>query len=175
MEKNLLDIDRNVLDDEWIAQPKLYFEYAEQLVDARKNLDASKDKLNVLKAELEETAARLDLNIRANPEQYGVDGKITEAVVKNAILLQEEYKVARVSCEVVQREITELKQEVGILEAFISALGDKKSALENLVKLHGQNYFSSPIINNDNEEGKEYIKDILKNKARRKVKQARGD
>lgn len=169
MDKNLLDIDNYALDTEWIRQPTLFFEYAEQLTDARNELDEAKSRLEVAKAELDEVCASLDTQIRSNPESFGVTSKITETVVKNTVLLHADYKKAKKKCEDIQKEILQTKHNVDILQAFVSSLDVKKTALENLVKLHGQNYFATPKIN-DNQPGQDFIDDALKKSARRKMK-----
>jgi chromosome segregation ATPase len=169
MDKNLLDIDNYALDTEWIRQPTLFFEYAEQLTDARNELDEAKSRLEVAKAELDEVCASLDTQIRSNPESFGVTSKITETVVKNTVLLHADYKKAKKKCEDIQEEILQTKYNVDILQAFVSSLDVKKTALENLVKLHGQNYFATPKIN-DNQPGQDFIDDALKKSARRKIK-----
>lgn len=169
MDKNLLDIDNYALDTEWIRQPTLFFEYAEQLTDARNELDEAKSRLEVAKAELDEVCASLDTQIRSNPESFGVTSKITETVVKNTVLLHADYKKAKKKCEDIQEEILQTKYNVDILQAFVSSLDVKKTALENLVKLHGQNYFATPKIN-DNQPGQDFIDNTLKKSARRKMK-----
>jgi len=109
MDKNLLDIDNYALDTEWIRQPTLFFEYAEQLTDARNELDEAKSRLEVAKAELDEVCASLDTQIRSNPESFGVTSKITETVVKNTVLLHADYKKAKKKCEDIQEEILQIK------------------------------------------------------------------
>lgn len=67
--------------------------------------------------------------------------KITETTVKNAVTSDREVQKARSA-------IIEAKHEVDVLSAAVSALDQRKRALENLVTLHGQSYFSTPSVRN---------------------------
>jgi hypothetical protein len=44
------------------------------------------------------------------------------------------------------REVIEVRYDYDMSRSALSAIDSKKSALENLVKLHGQNYFAGPTI-----------------------------
>lgn len=165
--ENLLDIDHYVLDEEWMNQPKLYFRYSAELTKAREEWDLLRNQLEVAKSELDDVMAELDLQIRNDPDGFGLTGKVTEASIKNTILLQEAYKTAKKECEGIQTKIIQAKSSIGVLEGFVEALSQRKTALENLVRLHGQNYFSTPRVSDD-EDGKEFIHTALQRKARTK-------
>ncbi len=155
-EEVFLDIDENVLDEEWIGQPRLYFKWARRLADARIVLDTSKSNLDIVKAEL-------DIAIRSHPEQYGLT-KITEAVVATAMPNQAKYQSA---LEVLRHD----KHSVDILSAAVTALDHRKAALGKLVDLHGQNYFSSPRASTP--EAEESMREETKHKIRKKGQRAR--
>jgi len=129
MSDNLFEVDLNELDREWVRQPDLYFKYATKLADAKREHEQSR-------ANLELTKAELDLDIRGNPEKFDV-GKITEATVSATILSQKKYRKAH-------KKMLNAKHHVDILDATVRTLDHRKSALERLVSLHGQNYFSPP-------------------------------
>ena len=129
-----IKIDERALDTEWLQQPRLVFLYSELTAKNKKRLDLANEKLSILRAEL-------DKKIRTTPDKYGIE-KITETAVSNAILTQDEYKE-------MQREIIEIKYDYDIARAASNAMDSKKSALENLVKLHGQNYFAGPQVPRD--------------------------
>jgi len=138
-------IDKNLLDDEWLNQPKLYFNWAVQLEDARAELDS-------IKAEFDVVQADLDLDIRANPDKYGElpkdaveKGKITEKMVAASLVMQPEYKNA-------QQAVFTAKHRVGVLQAAVNALDHRKRALEKLVDLHGQKYFATPRASEDSRD-----------------------
>ena len=129
--ENDIQIDESGLDIEWLRQPKLMFFYAKMVAELRRTLDRRKERLNIVRAEL-------DKKIRQNPLDFAID-KITETAVGNTILIQEEYKEA-------SADIIDCNYELSIAQAAVSALNDKRSALENLVKLYGQQYFAGPSV-----------------------------
>lgn len=127
---SIFGIDKNVLDDEWLGQPKLYFRWAVELEDARADLEQSKSDFDLAKAEI-------DLKIRSHPDKYDLPDKTTENMIKATIPGTPEYKEA-------EDEYLEARHRVGVLQAAVTALDHRKKALENLVSLHGQKYFASP-------------------------------
>jgi hypothetical protein len=122
-------VDKERLDEEWVNQPDLFHEFAIQLADARLELEEAK-------AELDVVAAELDRDIRERPNKFGLD-KFTETAVKNTVLTQQAYK-AQVSA------VNKARHRMDIVQAAVTACDHRKKALENLVYLHGQDYFSTP-------------------------------
>ena len=126
-----IQIDESGLDVEWLRQPKLMFFYTKMVAELRRTLDRRKERLNIVKAEL-------DKKIRQNPAYFDIE-KITETAVSNTILTQEAYKEA-------SADIIDTNYELSIAQAAVSALNDKRTALENLVRLYGQQYFAGPSV-----------------------------
>jgi hypothetical protein len=122
-------IDESCLDIEWLQQPLKMIRYCKYLADCRKELDLKKEKLDVIKAQL-------DSSIRKRPEYYNID-KLTESAIQNTILLQDEYKEA-------SDEYLEAKYNYDIAQAVVKAMEQRRDALENLVKLFGLQYFAGP-------------------------------
>jgi hypothetical protein len=129
MESLRIDIDRYRLDDEWIGQAKQYLTHSEKLAEARLWFDTAKTELDLIKAEL-------DQKIRDDPVQFGLP-KVTETAVQNAVLLQPEHKAAA-------EKLNRSRYEMGVIQAAVDALEHRKRALENLVQLHGMQYFAEP-------------------------------
>lgn len=127
-------IDDSALDLEWLDQPALFLKYSRNLAQCNQRLDEYKQNLDIVKAEA-------DSNIRKNPDKYKID-KITEAVVTNLILQDEDYQEA-------YKAYLNAKYEVDIATGAVRAFDQRKSALENLVKLHGQSYFAGPKLPRD--------------------------
>lgn len=127
-------IDPNSLDIEWLDQPSLMMKYSSISAELHKKADLAKERVDWIKAEL-------DQEIRANPEDFELS-KITEATVAAAILQSSKYKKA-------MQEYLEIRFEWEISRGAVNAIEHKKSALENLVKLHGQQYFAGPSIPRD--------------------------
>src|SRR5690606_16872898 len=78
-------IDESSLDVEWLNQPLLMQRYSREFAKAEKEVAKLKEKLSV-------TKATLDKDIRTNPSQYKISVKLTEEVVKNAIITDPEYQ-----------------------------------------------------------------------------------
>lgn len=122
-------IDETALDVEWLEQASLMLKYTKYMAQCAMSVDQAKEKLDVVKAEL-------DFKIRSDPEKYEIV-KITEAVVSNTTLLSQEYKDANA-------ELLQARYDYDIAKAAVSAMHARKDALENLVKLHGMQYFAGP-------------------------------
>lgn len=132
-EKDII-IDDSSLDVEWLEQPSLMMKYARISAQTRRILDESKQNLDVVKAEL-------DKDIRENPDDYGI-GKITEGAITSAINTADEYKNAF-------KSYLDAKYETDMAQGAVRAFDARKDALENLVRLHGQQYFAGPKIPRD--------------------------
>lgn len=129
-----VNIDPNSLDVEWLEQPNMMLKYGRIAAQTKLDMDKAKEKLEVVKAEL-------DKDIRLNPEKYDI-AKLTESVVASTILLQPEYKEA-------SEAYIEATYEFNMARYAVQAISDRKDALENLVKLHGMLYFAGPSVPRD--------------------------
>ena len=127
-------IDPDSLDVEWLEQPSLAMKYNRNAAEAKRSLDLAKEKLDITRAEL-------DKEIRTNPKKFGLE-KTTDAIVVNMIPAQESYKEANA-------EFIKAKYDADIALSAVYAINQRKEALENLVKLHGMNYFAGPKVPRD--------------------------
>ena len=129
-----MTIDPDSLDVEWIEQPRLMMQYARYAAQTRLEVERVKEELDIIRAEL-------DKDIRIDPEKFGII-KLTESVVTSTIITQREYMVANEKYLCVQ-------YDSNMAQGAVRALEGKKTALENLVKLHGQQYFAGPSVPRD--------------------------
>lgn len=150
---SFLDIDLYQLDKEWLGQPRLHKKYATEVADARLALDEAK-------AELEVAVAEMDMEIRSDPGEYGLGEKTTEAGIKNALTTQP-------SIQRLQKKVRLLAHDVSIRQAALGAVETRCKALENHVRLHGQQYFSVPRASD--EDSRETTKEFEKQAARRRA------
>lgn len=148
-----LEINPNALDIEWLDQPGLFFELSSALAD-------EKLKLEKLKGAAEIALADEAKEVREDPSKYGL-AKVTEAGIKEAV-------TGSTTNAKWTRRINGQKHSVDILQSAVSACDHKKRALENLVTLHGQQYFSSPKEPRD--INTEYLKEAEKKRVRSKGK-----
>ncbi len=140
-----VDIDDLALDKEWVSQPTQVLRWTEELARARKAADAAKNKLEVVHAEL-------DREIRQVPDNFGLS-KVTETVVAETIILQEEHQDAL-------SELADAKYELNMVQAAVTALDHKRKALEGLVNLHAMQYHAEPR----SPEGMEDTVDLMEKK-----------
>ena len=129
-----MTIDPDALDVEWIEQPRLMMQYSRHAAKTRLEVERKKEELDIVRA-------GLDMKIRVDPEKYGIV-KLTESVVSSTIITQKEYME-------VNEEFLLLQYESNMAQGAVRALEGKKTALENLVKLHGQQYFAGPSVPRD--------------------------
>lgn len=151
-ESGFFDIDLDQLDVEWLRQPKLVYDYAVAAA-------ASRIAFEQAKADFELVCAELDSEIRTDPEKFGAV-KLTESMVKNITTVQPEYQQA-------QKKVLKTRSDYESLQAVLSALDHRKRTLENLVNLHGQNYFATPTAKGT---GREVVQEIETRTARNKVR-----
>lgn len=131
-----MEIDESALDVEWLEQPNLVMRYSRNEAETERRKDLAKESLDLVRA-------KLDKDIRINPELFGLgDLKITETVVSNAIISHEDYKEA-------YKEYLDANYEYTLAKNAMKAVVQRKDALENLVRLHGQNYFAGPKVPRD--------------------------
>lgn len=126
-----MEISPQDLDVEWLEQPKLMMKYTKKLAELR-------EKRDLVKEELELTRAELDREIRESPEDFGLE-KINNDVVANTILTVEDYQKG-------SKKLIRTNYEVNVMAGIVQAVEQRKQALENLVKLHGQQYFAGPAV-----------------------------
>lgn len=129
-----MTIDPDALDVEWIEQPRLMLRYAKHASEMKREVEQAKEKLDIIRADL-------DKKIRIAPEKFGIV-KLTESVISSTIITQEEFKTGN-------EEFLEVAYEANMAQGALRALEGKKAALENLVKLHGQQYFAGPSVPRD--------------------------
>lgn len=129
-----IKIDETALDVEWLEQPRLMFKYARHCAKMEMEKDLAKERLDVIRA-------GLDQAIRKSPLSYKIseDQKVTETLISNTILQQEEFVEANA-------EYLEALHEFKVAKAVVDAIQQRKDALENLVRLHGLQYFAGPRI-----------------------------
>lgn len=128
-----LMIDQNQLDREWKKQPTLFMAYLKESIKAQTESQRAKENLEVIRAELY-------LLIRSGKERDGV--KFTETLIESEIRADKSFQRAT-------EEYSQSVENYKILDAAVKAFEHRKSALENMVKLHIAGYFSTPKESGD--------------------------
>lgn len=128
-----VDIDPDSLDVEWLNHPRLMMRYCRKSAEAHREMDLAKECLDLARATLNQA-------IRTDPKAYGITAeKVTEASINAAILMHADYQAA-------STVFINSKFENDVAAAAVRAFDHRKSALENLVRLHGQAYFAGPSV-----------------------------
>ena len=151
---SIMEPDKNNLDEEWVKQPKLFTDWAIEAAAARLDYDEAKADVDVVRADI-------SLDVRTNPEKYDIE-KITEKAIDAAIVLDAAYVKA-------MHKLRKAKHRFEVASALVSGLEQRKSSLENLVKLRLANYFAEPQAPKEcREEMEEMKKDRAFHPRRRK-------
>jgi len=132
--ENDIKIDDQMLDVEWLEQPEKMMKYCTLAAEARRDLDLAKEAVELIRA-------TLDSAIRKDPQKFGIE-KITEAAIGGIIIRQDQYITAN-------NTLLLAKYEADIASSAVKAFEQRKDALENLVRLHGQSYFAGPRVPHD--------------------------
>jgi hypothetical protein len=147
-----LYIDPTALDVEWLNQPNTFLKYTEKLAWASRELDRHKQRLDVIQA-------RVDTEVRGKyTDKKPTETAIHNEVIQNELVLHE------------MEEILHQKYEVDLLTGAVRAFDQRKTALENLVRLQGQNYFAVP--KEPRNLGAEYEKKLKQDAARKRMAEA---
>ena len=133
--ENDIKIDPEALDVEWLRQPALTLQFCKLEAELKKDVDKLEIELSLIRAEL-------DKDIRTNPEKFKITTKLTETVISNTIIGIADYQ----EC---YEALLAARFEHSISKGAVKAIDTKKSSLENLVKLHGQQYFAGPSVPRD--------------------------
>lgn len=124
-----IEIDPEALDVEWLNQPNLFLAYSQKKAEADREAKLLHEEFKSIKAELRLQAAKLGAK--------GLGVKDTSDNLDAWVRNQEDYKEAK-------EKLIEAEYEADMLSAAVYAFNHRRSALENLAKLHGQQYFAGP-------------------------------
>jgi len=153
---DIFDLSLSRLDVHWTEQPKIVARFSKEQADAKDELRRAKGKLEAVRAEL-------GSDIRRNPKEYDVE-KPTEGAVNSTIPTCPEFIVA-------QNKVFKLEHLSDLLHGILKALDDRKRALEGLVYLYGQDYFSVPKLSvNGRKAVEEYNKHVARDKMKNRKK-----
>lgn len=132
--KRDMRIDESNLALEWLDQAELATDWNMEYVEAEDELTRADENVKFTRSEL-------ILKINQDPDEYlGKGVKATDPKVEAAYRTHRDYLAAKERWMDAKKELSELehiKKEIGFT---------RKAALENLVTLHGQNYFAGPKI-----------------------------
>lgn len=129
-------IDASALDVEWLDQAPLAMKYGRNFAEYKRDLTNAQERIKVVRSELIK---------EANEDPVGCCDK--EKPNSNDI---EAYYRNHNRHKEIKKEIVELQYELDMAEIAKNEISfTRKIALENLVRLHGQQYFAGPSVPRD--------------------------
>jgi len=143
-------IDPDALDVEWLEHANTTLEACEALADARYERD-------MVKVTLDEFRADMDEQLRSRME------KPTDTAVRRA---RERDPIHRKWVHA----LVKAERRVGRMEAFVKALDRRCTALENLSRLHGTQYFAGPSAPRDLGAEHKGMGEVMRNRVREKIR-----
>lgn len=129
-------IDESALDVEWLRQAELTRKYAKYLKEIRKKVRRLQERKKTIRSEL-------ILKVNNDSQTLIGKNKPNAADIEAFYRTQKEYK------EAVEELIEEEEELKYVEDAFSEIAWTRKKALENLVILHGQQYFAGPKVPRD--------------------------
>jgi hypothetical protein len=134
-EKDVI-IDESALDIEWVEQARLAIKYGRYWAECKQELTLAEENIKLVRSELVKEAF-------ANGEELLGNAKPTGPQIESYYRNHKRHKAAK-------QEWVDAKFEADVAEiAYKEISYARKAALENLVKLHGQNYFAGPSVPRD--------------------------
>jgi len=132
-----MKIDETSLDLEWLDQTSLAFSYGKHWARCQKELELAQEEIKLVRSELIK-------EVTEDPDKY-----LGSGVKATAPVIEAYYRNHKRHIEVKDR-IVELQYEANVAEIAKTEISfTRKAALENLVRLHGQQYFAGPQIPRD--------------------------
>jgi hypothetical protein len=147
----LLEIDKFRLDEEVAKQPQLFREHADILARCEREAAEAKANLELVKAEakarFEGEEAKINLDIRADPQSYGLD-KGREKEIEAAIITQDGYRKAHArmlnTIREAQQKCIETDEKESVAKGVVESYRQRKSMIEKAVELLLSDYWAAP-------------------------------
>ena len=152
--KTYLEIDLNKLEEEWVEHVNRYHKAAVRLADAHADLAEEKVCSEI-------TEAEVDREVRDNPSKYGID-RVTDTAIKSVVNVDDRVVEQK-------RKTNKAKHRVDICKADVDAMEHKKRALEKLVDLWRDDYWSTPRETQNN-QGKKSMGDYETRSTRDRIR-----
>jgi len=175
--KDEVKIDIYSLHTEVANHSGIYQDYAEQYADSIAIMMKADEKVKVARADgkrkIDEKRAKLDLDIRMNPDSYDLDPgkKPTESAITNTIILHSEYKKAQDEAAQDIHAATEAYidavKEKELLDGVKLSFSHRKAMIEKECELFLAGYYADPKTpkayqETQQEEVKKAIEETLK-------------
>lgn len=132
-----VEIDENALDIEWLDQASLAIKYGRNWAECKQKFTQAEEKIKLVRSELMR-------DVNDDP-----DGCLGDGVKPTGPNIESYYRNHK-NHIAAKDEWVKLGFEMNVAEiAYKEISYARKAALENLVKLHGQQYFAGPTVPRD--------------------------
>jgi hypothetical protein len=188
VDDNIIDIDLNRLDYEWWRQPGLRKLWGDRRAAAREHHSncemalelaetEAKVRLEQAKDNLAQVEASLGIQIRNDPQSYGIE-KSTDKPVEAAVICQTTYQNALYhlrqaavpldhDVQKAKERLVQAKKRLDYADTAVAACEHRRNALEKEVEMQlGGLYPECRLPKDMNEEDRERLKDVGKAGAR---------
>lgn len=154
-------IDPNYLDAEFLNHASVFMKYAKESAWANKQVKICEEKIKLIRS-------RLIKEVTEDPEEcLGKGIKATAPTIEAYYRDHEDHIRAK-------RELIEATYYADLLQNAVFAFQARKTALENLVRLYGQEYFSSPQEPRDLQDAVTKLEELKKKSTMNKIKERMG-
>lgn len=136
--ENDIAIDLDNLHEEWRTHAQVRYKYAKEIAYLDMKAKQQRKLIEVKKAKLKEASSKLILQVK------GDNPKFTVQQIDATIAGHEQIKIPEEELSDVQDESISIEYNLNMAKNALQAFDDRKTALENEVKLWTRNYFSSP-------------------------------
>jgi len=159
--KDDIIIDKFQLEEEWQKQPYLFEKWSTRYAEAVDEKDRLKLKIEVVKADIEN-------DIRNDPKKFGLGDKPTVNAIAAVVTTNEDVVT-------LTGAYLDAVKNSNILQGVKEAMNHRKSALENLVKLFLNSYYTKPdapaeFVQKIEEEVAAESQEKIKKKLRKKMR-----
>ena len=134
-----IKIDETALDVEWLDQPQIALKYGKLVTNLERTVKKLRERKKTIRSEL-------ILEANENPQEIFDKKRPNKADIEAYYRTDEKYKN-------IVEELHDAEYELEYSKIAKNEISyTRKQALENLVRLHGQQYFSGPNVNRDLEK-----------------------
>lgn len=170
--ENEVDIDLDNLHKEWRIHSSVRYKYSCEVAHLDKVCKQQRKLIEVNKTKLKEAISKLILSIKEKNPKFTVQQ--VDATAAGHVNLEEPEK----ELSDVQDKLINLEYDLNMAKNALQAFDDRKTALENEVKLWTRSYFSSPTEERQIDPGKsivtkgkeEITKEVRKTMNRKRIK-----
>jgi len=128
-----LAIDETALDVEWLDQPRRYMKYCKLYAEAGHRVRRIEERMKILRSQI---------ILKAASKGTGRSGGPTQQQIEASFRVDAEHQRLK-------RLLNSTQHVYDLLNGAVFAFQQRKTALEQLVTLYGQQYFAGPSLPRD--------------------------